>query len=177
MRCKEIKKQYKYNFYIRTHYYITYINLLPSHPRRSKLTLLPKSIPFSRCCCVYVLKILEVRGMKKKKYTQSEIRFFKIREKSLWIFLPLTLISPDYVAIMTHTPSRALLLKNRLYLYDGISLHRKEKIFQWFSFLIFRGIAALLFFLLKKRKKEMLRWDRVWGVGSGLCLKKDEKIQ
>lgn len=51
VRCKEIKKQYKYNFYIPTHYYITYINLpllLIPLLNLSKLTcaLLPKSIPF-----------------------------------------------------------------------------------------------------------------------------------
>lgn len=79
VRCKEIKKQYKYNFYIPTHYYITYIQPSQPHPTMlSKLTaLLPKSIPFPRCCCVYILKILEVRGMEKKKYTQSEIAFLK----------------------------------------------------------------------------------------------------
>lgn len=46
VRCKEIKRQYKYNFYIPTHYYITYIATFLHPTPCSKLTVLPKSIPF-----------------------------------------------------------------------------------------------------------------------------------
>jgi hypothetical protein len=75
---------------------------------------------------------------------------------------------------MTHTPS-FLLLKNRLYLYDGVSFHRR-KIFSDFLFSYLEALLLLFFFLKKAKRIVGMRGrneaERGWF---GLCLKKTKK--